>query len=397
MAYGLGVGDVTGDSIPDIVLANSFMVTLFQGLGDGTFGPRQTAAFDTLRELDVVIGDVTGDGVLDLITSDISGQRLLVRSGRGDGTFDARIATALHINLLGLELADMNCDGRLDMVSLCKDVPGVVVALGDGTGRFGHPMLRVESALTLRGIAVGDVTGDGRPDVVATAGYQTSSSLVTLPNEGGRRYGAATITALLDPGISSPYWLHLADLNGDNRLDAVVEFGGSVQTALGNGNGTFQTPSSVTVPNGQSELVIADFNGDSIPDLVGSGASSLRFWPGLGDGTFGTPIDSPLPDAPRSIAAGDLNGDGIIDVGLVVGTLVSHALGAGDGTFAWDPTAWQHWPHLGGYSVVVGDITGDGRDDLIGMTAESPYCGTTLLCSRVATRIQSRRHFERVV
>ena len=65
---------------------------------------------------------------------------------------------------------------------------------------------------------------------------------------------------------------------------------------------------------------------------------------------------------------------------------MTHALGVGDGSFVPDPDAWT--PSSPYAQVVVGDITGDGRDDLLGMKAEIPYCGTTLLCSHVALRLQ---------
>lgn len=383
---GLGIADFTGDGVLDIAVAAKHLVSLFRGLGDGTFAPRQTAAFDTLDERDIVAGDVTGDGIPDLVTSDLIRRRLLVRAGFGNGTFGPRIASNVDLPVLGLELADMNRDGRLDVVSLCDSRLGVVVALGDGAGRFGAQLPRLVFTDFPIGIAIGDVDNDGRLDVVGTTHWLTPT-LEAFLNQGGRNFVGPVVTTLPDPGQGSAWRVHLADLDLDSRLDAVINFDWSVETALGNGDGTFRAHFTLSFPGYLEDSHVEDVNGDFKPDLIGTGATGIRVWPGLGDGTFGVVVESPLPDRPNQLADGDLNGDGVIDLGVVMGAGVTHALGVGNGTFVLEPGMWVPSPTYA--QVAVGDVTGDGRDDLVGMKAESPWCDGALLCSRVASRRQN--------
>lgn len=385
---GLGIADFTGDDILDIAVADRFLISLFRGLGDGTFAPRQIAVFDTLDERDMVAGDVTGDGIPDLVTTDPLRRRLLTRAGVGNGTFGPRIVSDIRLPLLGLELADMNGDGYLDVVSLCEDRVGVAVTLGDGRGRFGAQPKQLATGVDYStSLAMGDVDGDGRMDVVAVGSDYATSSLKAFLNLGGRNYGGPLATALLDSGNQFPWRVHLVDLDHDSRLDAVIDFQWAIQTALGTGDGRFVPRVSMSFSSPPGDICLADANGDSTPDLIATSAAGLRVWPGTGDGTFAPVVESALPaPPPLQIAPGDLNGDGIVDVGVATANGVTHAIGVGNGTFVSDPIVWQ-FPFSSYGGVVVGDVTGDGRDDLMGMWATPPPC-ESVPCGRIASRIQ---------
>ncbi len=146
-----------------------------------------------------------------------------------------------------------------------------------------------------------------------------------------------------------PHGLAMGDFNGDGIPDlvAVNDFApASLSVLLGNGDGTFQSPSSIAIPAFPNAVTVGDFNGDGIPDLaVAAGPSqsgTVYVLLGNGDGTFQTPVSYAVGAFPTDIEAADVNGDGIPD--LVVynqddGVFndwrgsISILYGNGDGTF----------------------------------------------------------------
>lgn len=389
---GLAVADFTSDGIPDVVISYGWFLRLFRGHGDGTFAAPEIIAFDSQGEYDLAAGDVTGDGVPDLVTSMFYQQGLAVRAGRGDGTFDPYVVWRLDMSLLGLQLADMNGDGHLDAVSMCESMPGVVVSPGDGQGRFGAATRRLPTPRNAADVGIADLDGDGIQDVVTIGGYATESALTVMKGLGGRAFAPAVVVPLLDSGSRVPYSLVLADLNRDAIPDAVADFGWQVQTARGDGQGGFSSLWRMDFGASSAELRVADANGDTIPDLIGTGPSSIRVWPGIGDGTFGAPLESAVPALVSNVAVGDLNGDGIPDLGFSASTgvtskWVTFALGDGTGHFVLSSGQWPV-QQLAFPTVAIGDVTGDGRDDLVALSAADPWCGGTLFCGRLGVRAQ---------
>jgi Bacterial Ig-like domain (group 3)/FG-GAP-like repeat len=154
-----------------------------------------------------------------------------------------------------------------------------------------------------------------------------------------------------------------ADMNNDGIPDLVYMLNGSVLVALGNGNGTFQTPLSSTGISGGQNIAVADFNNDGILDVAISGRiNNFAVLLGNGNGTFQAAATTFL-SANDWVAAGDFNHDGNMDLAFIINNnFVELYLGNGNGTFAVGGTQ-----NVTGSpsSISAGDLNADGYADLV--------------------------------
>jgi len=267
-------------------------------------------------------------------------------------------------------VGDLNGDGHPDLVTANAGANTVSVLLGDGGGGFsaapGSPFA-VGSAPA--SVAVGDLNGDGHPDLV-TANYGDNTDSVLL-GDGGGGFSAAPGS----PFAAGPFpaWVAVGDLNGDGHPDLVTANSDTtVSVLLGDGGGGFSAaPGSPFAVGAYPESVaIGDLNGDGHLDLVDAdyGDNTVSVLLGDGGGGFSAAPGSPFAVGayPYSVAVGDLNGDGRPD--LVTANAgdntVSVLLGDGGGGFSAAPGS----PFAVGanpYSVAVGDLNGDGHPDLV--------------------------------
>lgn len=183
---GLLLADLDGDTVTDVVVANRFdgSVSVLMGLGQGFFAP--DVAYPVLvNPGGLAAGDVDGDGHVDLAVACIDDGNgaggLGFLHGNGDGTFAAFEPLPGVEQAFFVELVDLNGDGRLDLV--WADFSQLSVALDRGPG-FDEP--RVYTGASVRGLAVRDVNGDGRPDLLVTHGESEGLLLVFL-NQGPAR------------------------------------------------------------------------------------------------------------------------------------------------------------------------------------------------------------------
>jgi hypothetical protein len=322
------IADLNGDGNADIVApnTNSNTVSVLLGKGDGTFRPHvdyATAADPT----DVTVADFNGDGKLDLAVANVNGSAnnsLSVLLGNGDGTFRPHVDYAAFGEPFTVVAADLNRDGKLDLVTANDTSPGgVSVLLGNGDGTFQPYAFYEDAGYQTLGIAVGDFNHDGILDVVAAGGLSGSVSLFLGKGDG-------TFQPHIDfPAGNQALELTVADFDGDGNLDiAVANTSNSVSILLGRGDGTFQPQVQYTVPNTPFSITSVDVNGDGKLDLAvatGSSFISVSLLLGNGDGTFQPHVDLASSGA-AGISAGDFNNDGLIDFsganGVGVSTLI---------------------------------------------------------------------------
>jgi hypothetical protein len=334
----VAVADLNGDRRPDIVIAHpgSDDVTILLGDGRGGFhpapGPRP--AVGPTPHL-IALGDVNRDGKLDIATAAHDSHDIHVLLGRGDGSFArapgspfAALSTGRPHNH-GLVFADVNGDGALDVGTSNQNDHSVSVLIGDGKGGFraapGSPFRVGRAPYPL---AVGDVTGDGKLDIVTPD--VGSNTITVLTGDGAGRFSSAPGSPY---GVAfRPYAVALGDLNGDRKPDIVSAHDDItlLTVLLNDGQGRFRPSPGSPVDIGErgGEVVLADFSHDGRLDLAtGTAANHLALWLGDGAGRFSAAPGSPFP-APRgpwNLAVADLNDDGkpdLVVTGLEEGSIV---------------------------------------------------------------------------
>ena len=211
-------------------------------------------------------------------------------------------------------------------------------------------------------VAVGDLNGDAKPDLVTANEY--SNTVSVLLGNGDGTFGAKTDFGTGD----QPYSVAIGDVNGDTKADLAVAnyFSNTVSVLLGNGDGTFGAKTDYGTGAGPICVAFADVNGDWYADLALTcrNANAVSVLLGNGDGTFGPKTDYPAGDLPVFLAVGDVNGDAKLDLAVANFTspgTVSVLLGNGNGTFgAKTDYATGDLP----CSVAIGDVNGDTKRDL---------------------------------
>jgi hypothetical protein len=357
-ATGVAAADLNGDGKQDLVITNctskydpeagcagAGSVAVLLGKGDGTFQPPvfyDAGACDTRA---VAVGDVNRDGKMDVVLASISDLAhcdttagpgtISVLLGNGDGTFQPATTYSSGGQLAwSVGIADVNADGKPDLVAVNSQVSPTVVAAntavlrGNGDGTFQPAVTYTLGGLQARSVAVADVNGDGRPDIVVAVSCETyycgrrQGWLAVLINNGDGTFQSAIN---YDSGGDAPESVVVADLNGDGRLDlaTVNYFSGTAGVLLGNGDGTFQPVVAYDTGGGGSagpSIVSADINGDGKPDLIVDNWNGVAVLLGYGDGTFQTALTyTPSQVYEDSIAVADLNGDGKPDLAAVGG------------------------------------------------------------------------------
>jgi hypothetical protein len=353
---GVAVADINGDGKPDIVLTTQIDVRFLPGKGNGTFGAPQEYATGLGPGIPI-LADFNGDGTLGIMVPNSYSDNVAFYAGLGKGKFAGSVNYDLLEGMTGMAVADVNQDHIPDVV-VANTMGGVTVYLGKKNGSLAAQPIKTDFATSYSGtVNLADVNNDGKLDIVGVD-LTTGIAVAALGNGDG-----TFLKPKIDPENFGAPPVVIADFNHDGKPDAATLGYSTINVMLGNGDGTFQ-PSIVTdVLPLPTAMIAGDFNGDGVMDLaLVDGDKTVSVLLGKGDGTFRKPIYYHPGVVANQLVAIDVNHDGILD--LVVPTRSSFAilLGNGDGTFRDAPLVPNHF-YQTPFSVV--DVNGDGNVDLV--------------------------------
>ncbi|MBI4601980.1 MAG: VCBS repeat-containing protein, partial [Planctomycetes bacterium] len=318
----IATGDLDSDGDLDIAAGNTNAgetgapdtVSVLLNRGDGTFLPRSDHAAGDRPE-GLTLGDLDGDGDLDIATADYNSSGVSVLLGDGAGSFSRGSTVAVSGRPRGIVAGDLDADGDLDIATANYDGNSVSVLRGAGDGSFA---LLATAAVGRRpeAIAKGRLNADGALDL-ATCDVNDDTVTPLLGNGDGT-FARAAAAAVGD----RPRHLRLADLDSDGLDDVLTaDNGTSKVTVLRNAGGaSFLSQGTLSIAGMAGDVYVAsgDMNLDGWLDGLVSFASSdkVGVFPGAGGFLFGPGETVPAGDSPVGIAVADLDGDGRVDLAV---------------------------------------------------------------------------------
>jgi len=320
----VAIGNLDNDGNLDLVVLNNAdeTVSILLGNGDGTFTPAVPATVATGNGPNALaLGNLDGDGDLDLIVINQADATVSILLGNGDGTFTPAVPATVATGLtpVAVAIGDLDNDGNLDLAVLNNGAETVSILLGNGDGTFTPAVpATVATGNGPNAVAIGNLDNDGNLDLVVLNNADATVSIL-LGNGDGTFTPAVPATVATGNG---PNALALGNLDGDGDFDLVVLNNGAetVSILLGNGDGTFTpaVPATVATGNGPNALALGDLDGDGDLDLVvlNNADETVSIFLGNGNGTFtpAVPATVATGNAPNDLALGDLDGDGDLDL-----------------------------------------------------------------------------------
>jgi hypothetical protein len=323
----VAAGDVNGDRCADLVLCTGTTMYVFFG---SARSPWRTDP-DVTKELpakcsEIAVADVNHDGKQDVVLADHDRYTVDLFLGRGDGRFQvspgspfiARVGKRPHTH--GLKVADVNGDGHPDIVTANNNDGDVSLLLGDGQGRFARaPQSPFPCGRSPYPMAATDINGDGCADILVPNSAPDVKTLnILLGNRQGELVPAPGSPLTCDASI---WYVAAGDLNGDRRPDIVAthnEGGSGLTIMMSDDHGKLSPApgSPLELGHGAWGVEVADMDGDGNADLVVAGDEAIRLLVGDGRGGFQPAAGSPYRTGKGAwgLVVADFNGDGNLDV-----------------------------------------------------------------------------------
>ncbi len=323
----------------------------------------------------VVAADVNGDGKLDLISANNGANTLSVLTNNGSGGFGLKATYGVGFTPRSVTASDINGDSKPDLICTSSSPGALMVLTNLGNGSFVSASTNILGAGTgnVRMVVAADINGDGKPDLISANGNASPGTLTVLTNNGSGGFVFASTNMV----GNNPFGVVVADINGDGTPDLISAnniSSGTLSVLTNNGSGGFVSASTNSVGNSPRSVTTADVNGDGSLDLISAniGDGSLSVLLNNGSGIFSAPLPVVVGSSPIGVSAVELNGDGKVDLvcanNTVPGTLTA-VTNNGSGFFL--PAFTKS---VGGlpYVVIGADVSGDGKADLISANGTTP-------------------------
>ena len=296
------------------------------GRGDGSFGVAVSFAlgFTLKSQPRMDAGDFNNDGKLDLVMMDV--ETLYIRLGDGAGGFGAATSFPVTSGALEMALGDFNNDRNLDVIVANEYVAWVSVLLGDGTGKL-KPEVKLaltETSTGVTALATGDFNGDAKLDLLYLP--RGAFFFVLLPGNGTGGFGRGTNVSFVDRTVTtaiSPSGFAVGDVNGDGRPDVAVPSNQGAWLVINKGDGTFNEGKLLSGSSGN--MLIGDVNGDELAEVLAVGGGTITLWRNLGGGRLAEPVEYLTGTGGPNIfgtTLADINRDGLLDVVLPAAVVI---------------------------------------------------------------------------
>ena len=400
-------------------------VSVLYGVGDARFYP----AVETVMYREVAVSRTMAEGILrakerlsstepaGLVVANRDSSEVLVINNGSPYVFNLKGARLDDVSLVNwgtftetqriedlqfplgdsaMAIGDFGGDGKIDLVIANNSTYAVTIYKGDGKGNFfrtldsGQKTKMQEWSIGGAGdeprfVAVGDLNGDGKDDLVVARGGILSRNISAFLSNGDGTFSEAKEAA----ATQEPRSVTIADFDRDGVADLIVAGVSNLVFLKGNGDGTFsgkqpigtlRQAANVDRPVG---MVAADFNGDACMDLAvaNAGNNSIDVYFGTGNGTFRGPASTAFEQGsfPVALATGDLDRDGDLDlaVALFGADEAAVLLNQGERFERW----WRPRVGLGSSALGVGEFDGEGGPDI----AVARMNGQVLNSATVAT------------
>ena len=321
---------VFDDGLPSVIIdGSSNVVNIFgnTGFAFSPLNPIPTTAPAVPHPADnITVADINGDGFNDLITVGPVTNVLFFATNTGAGAFQSAGTLTVGGQPSFVVAGDVNGDGKTDLIVCISGNPPVLVLTNDGAGGF-----VLASAVGLPGVTatLEDINGDHRPDLIVGGGDQ---SLTIVTNAGGGNFATSQpFTNVFDGRSTSGLLVPVlvGDMNGDGSPDLVFRSpvnGGSTsigrQIYTSDGSGHFAFASSLGSTNRSDGMALADLNGDGKLEVATVSTGGLTIFTNAGNAQFIPALTMGVP-VTGLMLAGDLNHDGQTDL-VVCGGLNNH-------------------------------------------------------------------------
>ncbi len=325
-ARAVTAADVNGDDKVDLICANSEVNTLSVLTNDGRGGFVLASSPGVgSNPLSITAADVNGDGKVDLISANSGNNTLSVLTNDGRGGFVLASSPAVGSEPWSVAAADVNGDGKVDLISAnFGDGDNTLSVLtNNGSGGF---VLASSPAVgdNPQSVVAADVNGDGKVDLISANYGNNTLSVLTNNGSGGFVLASSPVVG------SGPSSVVATDVNGDGKVDLICAnfLDNTLSVLTNNGSGGFVMASTYFIAAGSNpnfgsgsqpiSLTAADVNGDGKPDLVCANfnGNTLSVLTNNGNGGFilAASLNVGGESSPQSVVAADVNGDGKVDL-----------------------------------------------------------------------------------